>query len=283
MKYALYHISSPGLAAATRRVKPCIITIHDLIPFSFSRHDALEPLFKRSMRDLTKAQRLICVSNYTKNSLLHHINSNTKIKVIPLGIQHEIFKPRDKIKSRLRLGLNPDWPIILHVGSEEPRKNIPTLIRTFHKLQKDIPNAHLIRIGRGTPEIQNLIDNLGIKKNVSYYEDVTNLEYYYNAADLFVFPSSYEGFGLPPLEAMASGCPVLTSNSTALPEVVGDAGITVDSFDEENFTFWMHQILTNEDIREKLIIKGINQSSMFGWDICAKETLKVYKEVLQEL
>ena len=281
-KYALYHISSPGLAAATRRVKPCIITIHDLIPFSFSRHDALEPLFKRSMRDLTKAQRLICVSNYTKRELIRFFNVDPSIvRVIDNGLDHNQFKPRDKMVCRKALGLSEDKVLVLHVGSEEPRKNIPTLIKAFHKFQKEMPNAILIRVGMKTPIIQRLINSLGLGDKVIYFRNVKDLGYVYSAADLFVFPSSLEGFGLPPLEALASGCPVIASNRTSIPEVVGNAGILLDPFDVDDFAYWMHKVYTDGDLKIKLIEEGFKQSKMFSWEKCATETLEVYKEILQ--
>jgi len=281
-EYALYHISSPGLAIATRRVKPCIITIHDLIPFSFSRHDALEPLFKKSMQDLTKAQRLICVSNYTKGELMRFFNIDPSIvRVIYNGLDHDQFKPRDKAACRNMLGLDEDKVVVLHVGSEEPRKNIPTLIKAFHKFQREIPNAILIRVGMKTPAIQRLINSLGLGDKVIYFRNVRDLSYVYSAADLFVFPSSLEGFGLPPLEAMASGCPVIASNKTSIPEVVGDAGILLDAFDVNDFAHWMNKVYIDEGLKAKLVEEGFKRSKLFSWEKCASETLEIYKEVLQ--
>lgn len=280
--YALYHISSPGLAVATRKIKPCIITVHDLIPFSFSRHDALEPLFKKSMMDLTRAQRLICVSNYTKEELMRFFNIDPGIvRVIYNGLDHEQFKPRDKVTSRRMLGLSEDKVVVLHVGSEEPRKNIPTLIKAFYKFQTEIPNALLIRVGMKTPATQRLINSLGLGDKVVYFRDGKSMGYFYNAADLFVFPSSLEGFGLPPLEAMASGCPVIASNKTSVPEVVGNAGILLDPFDVDGFAHWMHEVHTDEELKAKLIKKGFKRSKLFSWEKCARETLEVYKEILQ--
>lgn len=102
----------------------------------------------------------------------------------------------------------------------------------------------------------------------------------YNAADLFVYPSLYEGFGLPPLEAMACGCPVITSNTSSLHEVVGDAGIMVDPYDVDRLADAMHKVLSNDGLREDMIKKGLERAEMFSWEKTARETLKVYEEVI---
>lgn len=101
----------------------------------------------------------------------------------------------------------------------------------------------------------------------------------YNAADLFVYPSLYEDFGLPPLEAIACGTPVITSNTSSLPEVVGDAGIMVDPHDVDRLADAMYKVLTNDGLREDMIKKGLERAKMFGWEKCARETLEVYEEV----
>lgn len=101
----------------------------------------------------------------------------------------------------------------------------------------------------------------------------------YNAVDLFVFPSLYEGFGIPPLEAMACGTPVITSNTSSLPEVVGDAAIQINPYDVEKFAEEMYEVLTNERLKEEMIRKGLERSKMFSWENSAKKTLKVYREM----
>ena len=203
------------------------------------------------------------------------------VRVIYNGLDHNQFKPRDKAVCRKMLGLSEDKVLVLHVGSEEPRKNIPTLIKAFHKFQREIPNAVLIRVGMKTTVIQRLINSLELGDKVIYFRNVRDLGYVYSAADLFVFPSSLEGFGLPPLEAMASGCPVIASNRTSIPEVVGDAGILLDPFDVDGFAHWMHKVYTGEKLKVKLIEEGFKRSKMFSWEKCASETLEVYKEALQ--
>ncbi|MFC1941897.1 glycosyltransferase family 4 protein [Chloroflexota bacterium] len=279
-EYALYHITSPSLGIAARRIKPSILTIHDFMPFTSPRFSA-DLLLRKSMEDLTKAQRLICVSNYTKEELLRLFNVDPNIvRVVHNGLDHDQFMPRDKVNSRKMLGLSDDKVVVLHVGSEEPRKNLPVLFKAFHQFQKRHPESLLIRIGTTSPATRSLVDSLGIADKIQYYNNVNNPELFYNAADLFIFPSTLEGFGFPPLEAMASGCPVIASNSTSIPEVVGDAGILLDPQDVEGFAEWMFKVYNDEAIRDPLIEKGFKRSEAFSWDICARETYAVYQEIL---
>ena len=112
-----------------------------------------------------------------------------------------------------------------------------------------------------------------------YFKNVGNLKLYYNAADMLVFPSFFEGFGFPALQAMASGCPVVASNTTSIPEIVGDAGVLLSPLDVDGFAHWMYTICTNQDLKMKFISEGYKQSQLFSWEKCAQETLKVYEEV----
>ena len=279
--YALYHITTANFSMAFWRLRPCVITVHDLIPFTSPRW-AGDLLIRKSMGGLTKAKRLICVSNYTKDELIRFFNIDPGIvRVIHDGLDHNLFKPRDKADCRKILGLGEDRALVLHVGSEEPRKNIPTLIKAFYTFQKETPNAVLIRVGEKTPDMQRLINSLGLGDKVLYYKGVENLGHFYSAADLFVFPSWLEGFGIPPIEAMASGCPVIASNKTSIPEVAGDAGILLDPFDVDGFAYWMGKVYSDEPLKAKLTEEGLKRSKMFSWERCARETLEVYQDVLR--
>jgi len=280
-KYALYHITTANFSMALRRFEPFVATVHDLIPFTSPRWSG-DFLLKKTMGAITKARRLICVSGYTRDELMRLFDVDPGIvRVIYNGLDHDLFKPRDKVACRRMLGLGESKVVVLHVGNEEPRKNIPALIKAFHKFQREIPNAVLIRVGTKTAVTQRLISSLGLGDKVIYFRNVKDLSYVYSAADLFVFPSSLEGFGLPPLEAMASGCPVIASNKTSIPEVVGDAGILLDPFDVDGFAHWMNKVYTDEGLKAKLIEEGFKRSKLFSWEKCASETLEVYKEVLQ--
>ena len=277
------------------KLNKLIITVHDLMSFTLFKERAeswakFGWLFnfgiQRSMRNgVYNAERVICTSESTKRDLLRFINVDSKkIRVIYYGVDHELFKPRDKLEARRRLGLPLDRPIILNVGSEEPRKNIPILVKAFGILVKDVPNAMLIRVGSPTNTIKKLIHSQGLEGKIVYLRPTDeDLSFLYNASDVFVFPSYYEGLGLPLLEAMASSCPVIAGNRSAIPEAVGDGGILLDPFDVDGFAYWMHEVLSNEDLRIKLSEKGYRRSLNFSWEKCARETLEVYREVLNEV
>ena len=285
-EFNLYHITNPWIALCfLHRLYQIrfVITIHDILPFLLSTPSKLELFLKKPFKEaLMDSNMIICVSKSTEKDLLRFANIDPKkIRVIYYGVDHELFKPRDKLEARLRLGLPLDRPIILNVGTEEPRKNIPILLKSFKELLNSIPNALLVRVGEKTAYIEKLINSLGLNDKVLYRRASPNeVALYYNAADLLCFPSYYEGFGNPPLEAMASGLPVIAGNRTSIPEVVGDAGILLDPFDVDGFAYWMHEILSNEDLRIKFSEKGYRRSMNFSWEKCAWETLEVYREVL---
>jgi len=283
-KYTLYHITNPSLSLLTRRLRPCIVTVHDIIPFTSPRPPFwADYLIKKSMENIRFANRIICVSNSTKELLLGFLDIDPNlVRVVHNGLDHDLFKPRSKKLSRRMLGLSDENVLILHVGTEEERKSIPTLIKTFHKMQKEMPNAILLRVGEKSPHIQRLIKSLGLTRKIIYMGYIKDLAILYNAADMLVFPSYHEGFGLPLLEAMASGCPIIASNTTSIPEVVGNAGILLDPFDIDGFSYWMREVYTNETLRKRLIDRGITRSRDFSWTKCADENLEVYRQVIRE-
>lgn len=281
--YDLYHVASPALTFIVIMRRPAIVTIHDLIPYVEPR-SITDLLIRKSMSLAGKANRIICVSESTKKDLLRFIDVDPKkVRVIYYGVDHELFRSRDKLEARRKLKLPLDRPIVLNLGSEEPRKNIPTLLKAFRGLLKEFPNALLARVGERTARIEKLIKSLGLEDKIIYRRaGPREVAYYYNAADVFVHPAYYEGFGNPPLEAMASGIPVVAGNRTSIPEVVGDAGMLLDPFNVDGFAYWMREVLTNEELRAKLSEAGYKRSLNFSWEKCARETLEVYREVLNE-
>jgi glycosyltransferase involved in cell wall biosynthesis len=265
-------------------MKPCVVTVHDLIPFMHSIRISSTEIFPMiGMRSVVHADRALCDSESSKRDLLHLTDIDTKkVRVIYLGVDHELFKHRDKRRARLGLNLPADRVIVLNVGTEETRKNIPTLLKAFHRLLENVPEAMLIRIGRKSNQSKRLIEHLGIEDRVIYrYPSSEEVAYYYNAADILCFPSFHEGFGLPLLEAMASGLPVVAGDRSSTPEVLGDTGLLLDPFDVEGFTHWMHEILTNKELRNTVSENEFRRSLNFSWSKCARETLEVYKEVVE--
>lgn len=176
-----------------------------------------------------------------------------------------------------------EGPYVLFVGTLEPRKNIPTLVSAFAAVADEVPHSLVLAGGEGWDQrtIAQRIEETGIGERVKRlgYVDLAELPALYTAADAFAFPSHYEGFGLPVLEAMACGCPVVASNSTSLPEVAGDAALLVDPVDQAALAEALRRILTDAALREELIAKGRQRVSRFTWEACARETLDLYHEV----
>lgn len=290
--YKLDAIHNPTQIPTFFKVKQkYILTLHDITPFIFSEeHRFGRPLIYKIFfpRTLKTADKIIADSNSTKKDLINYFNvPEEKIRVILLAAD-EKFKPLNKeeineVKQKYYL----NFPFILYVGTLEPRKNTPSLIRAFYKIKKKNPQHKLVITGKKGwkyKEIFETIDKLNLQKDVVFtgYVSDEDLPALYNAADLFVYPSLYEGFGLPPLEAMACGCPVITSNTSSLPEVVGDAGIMINPHDVNGLAKAMYEVLTNESLGEDKIKKGLERAKMFSWEKCARETLKVYEEVYNE-
>jgi len=277
--HELYHISNPHLGVLARYLHPCVFTVHDLIPYMFPRL-LTDLVIKKNMDSLVCADRVICVSEQTKLDLLRLLDVDQKgVSVIHNGVDHSIFRPRDKERARQLLDLPNNSPIILHVGTEEPRKNIPVLLSIFNRLSEESPDALLVRLGDRTESTSRLIKALNLERKILYFREMDDfrLSYLYNAADLFLFPSTYEGFGMPPLEAMASGCPVIAANKASIPEVVGEAGILLDPDDVDSFAYRARQVLEDHELRLKLTTKGLKRSKGFTWEKCAKATLETYR------
>jgi glycosyltransferase involved in cell wall biosynthesis len=184
-------------------------------------------------------------------------------------------------------GIFSNEKCILYVGNEHPRKNVEGLVKAFYRLKKKYRRGlKIIKVGGSCwfgarSRLNALVDALGLQRDLIFSEFASeeHLIALYNAADVFVFPSFYEGFGLPVLEAMACGCPVVASNTSSLPEVVGDAGILVNPYNINGLANAMYEVLANEGLREDLTKRGLARAKRFSWEKTARETLKVYQEV----
>ena len=232
-----------------------------------------------------RAERVITNSNNSKNDLLQFCNIPVgRVSMVYWAVDDSFLGNHIKDSETVPHGMIKDY--ILYVGSLEPRKNISALIDAFKKLRDSHPNlkTKLILIGGESP----LFAELKLKI-VKYQEDIVlkgfvdddELRAYYRHAGLVAYPSLYEGFGLPPLEAMASGAPVVTSQSSSLPEVVGDAALKVDPYDINELSEAMARILLNVEFRQELIIKGYERVKNFNWFRVARNILAIYYEVYQ--
>jgi glycosyltransferase involved in cell wall biosynthesis len=237
---------------------------------------------------MLKADAIITISNFSKAEISGALDYPAeKITAIYLGVDHHRYKPLhadEGVRDKYRLPAGKK--IVLYVGAEQPRKNIPTLIKAFAEVKKDREDIVFLKVGR--PQWRNarrdllaLIEQLHIQNDVIFVDYVPeeDLPGIYNIADLFVFPSIYEGFGLPPLEAMACGCPAITSNAASLPEVVGEAGLMVEPHDVIGLANAMKEVLGSRQRREEMIAKGLKQAGKFNWERTARETEELYHEV----
>ncbi len=193
----------------------------------------------------------------------------------------------DEARRRVSEMYDLDRDFVLFVSTIEPRKNLPGLLQAYRKLLDDykVPEGLVLAGSRGwlSEEVYSMVETLNLEEHIRFLGRVPSehLVYLYNAARLLVHPSFYEGFGLPPLEAMTCGTPTIVSNVSALPEVVGDAAILVDPHDIDGLTVAMWRVLTDEDLRTSLITKGLKRASLFSWERAAQETLNVYRRVVE--
>lgn len=298
---ALKHLTAQQMATllwTSADIHPAVVTVHDIVPY-LMRHDPEQSTFRHpfdvwfdrlAMKGLKRADRLIAISQHTKETLVEALGCREeKIDVVLYGVDHAVFRPVPvSADFRSRYGLDGGRRYLLYVGAESPRKNLPRLLKAFATLRKRMPHVRLLKVG--TPEylpqfrqLQQLIHDLDLSQHVRFadHPPEEDLVAFYNAADLFVFPSLYEGFGLPPLEAMACGTPVVCSNAASLPEVVGDAAITVDPYDVEALAGAMHRVLDDADLQQDLRLRGLERAAGFTWERTARETVQVYREVLK--
>lgn len=297
-KHAIKHLTVQSFATLLmfRQAKNTIVTVHDLIPF-LMRHDKEYSQYKHrveacvdaiSVQQLNKATRLIAVSEHVKSSIVQTLGyPPERIDVVLEGVDHSLFRPRHVCPDFLQMyGLDPNSRIILYVGSEAPKKNLAALVRAVSKIKDSYPDILLVKVGsveygEHARKLQALIDDSGLSGNFRSFTHPPqeDLAQFYTAAEIFVYPSMFEGFGLPPLEAMASGTPVIASNATSIPEVVGDAGVLFNPSDSDELAQCMISLLSNRTLQMELRSRGLARASGFTWAKTAEETIQVYEKV----
>lgn len=268
-----------------------IVTVHDLF---FLDHPDLAGvnnrriLFRKVGKSLKEADGIVAVSYFTERQLLEKFDlDKDKVRVIHHGIDLEQWQgdKGDCLEStRDHFSLPPEF--LLFVGTHEPRKNVPHLIkalRILHDRNRKISLVLVGRAGRDSENLQRIIRELALGSWVKMlgYVDDTRLRHIYRLASVFVFPSFIEGFGIPLLEAMVSGLPIVTSRSSALPEVAQDAVLYSDPDDPEDIATKIITVLENQGLREKLIAAGKNRIRAFSWEKTASETLAFYQDIFR--
>ncbi len=295
----LVHI--PNLFSIPRALPcPYVMTVHDMLDH-LSRARQRNGFLRSTYFQLTKrvlggAARIFAVSNFTRNEIekLFEIPLN-HIEVVYNAIDerflrgHATAADRELIAQRYQV----TYPFLLYAGRISPHKNVVRMIEAFSALKTELererayPDLKLIIIGddlSGNPDLRRTVVRSGVQNDVRFlgFIPIEVLRIFYDVAKIFVFPSLYEGFGLPPLEAMAHGTPVVTSNVTSLPEVVGNAAVLVNPENVFEIMRALHRVLMDKSLRDRMKERGYQQATRFSWEISVRRVLDVYREVARD-
>ena len=267
--------------------KKMVTSVHD---FSFILHKDFHPkerikYFEENFfKNIYRSDIIITGSKFSKQEILDRLDfKEENVRVIYHGVRHDVFKKTDTIK------LDFDLPkkFIFSVGSIEPRKNLIGLLSAYNNLEDEIKQEYKLVIagfkGWENKEIMQIIEKN--KEFITYlgYISDEELAAVYNKASCFVYPSFYEGFGLPPLEAMACGTPVVCSNVSSLPEVGGEAVVYCDPYSVKDIKNKIESVLLDENLQKELSLKGLEQAQKFTWEKSAQEHIKIFNELLETI
>lgn len=290
----LFH--APCLTAPLRLNCRLVVTIHDtiwLFPEKFRQGKSLS-LQRKMMerynhlipkRAVHQAAVILTVSHAARESIIQHLGVAADRVQVTYEAPNPLYRPidgREKVEA-LRQTRQLPSEFILAIGSADPRKNITTLVHAYALLPASLRERFRLVIVWThtllTTELAGQVEKLGLTNQVQFLMQVSNEELVllYNAAALFVFPSLYEGFGLPPLEAMACGAPVVAANNSSIPEIAGDAALFFQAEDVTSIASVIAKVLTDETLRLDLINKGYQHVSTFSWEKCARQTIEAYQ------
>jgi glycosyltransferase involved in cell wall biosynthesis len=289
-KVDLFHAPHYVVSPLTRC--PYVVTIHDCIHLRFPQYlpSRAAHFYARTMMTMAarRAERILTVSQASKDDILHYLGVPAdKVEVIYNALDERLAAPPtpDEI-ARVRERYQLTSPFILYAGNIKPHKNVDRLIEAFSILRRrGVDGVKLLIIGDEIskyPNLRRLVHRFQLHQHVRFLGFVPDamLAVLYRLAGVFVFPSLYEGFGLPPLEAMAAGAPVITSNVSSLPEVVGDAAILIDPMDAGAIADAMARVLGDEGLRQELIRRGCARVKTFSWARSVARVRQVYSEIV---
>ena len=298
----VYHILDHSHATLAGAIDPSrtVVTCFDIIPLLFMKGIVDVPYkpwvlrsFLKRIESMRSCARVLCVSQSTKNDLIAHAGFNPEqISIVPIGLETDFQAlPPDGVSLHdeqsdfaMRHGLDSKRTYILQVGTRNRYKNTPVVLETLAKLKLAVPGAALIRVGADFfDDEKELLVGLGLRKDVFHLGRVSeaDLRAAYRFAKVLHFPSLYEGFGWPVLEAMASGCPILTSDRASLPEVVGNPEYAVTPDDIGFQAEKLERLIGDSAYRDTAIRHGLERASCFSWDATAHACIDVYANVLR--
>lgn len=287
----LYHGPDFALPPAGKRLRK-VVTIHDLAFLDYPEYAVPELaayLTKIVPEALTAADVVCTVSDEVSRTLIKHFHAPPeKLVVVPNGVNSYFRRITDPVLlNATRYKYDLKHPLVLAVGTLEPRKNHAGLIRAFHKARKEKRGPAMLVLAGGKgwlyEETEQLVRELHLEKSVRFLGRVSEFDLItlYSLADVFAFPSFAEGFGVPPLEAMACGAPVITSNTTSLPDVVGDAALLIDPRDDGALAQSINRIIADAALQEDLRQKGYRRVKRFTWAEAARKQLLVYQQLYE--
>ncbi|WP_373471353.1 glycosyltransferase family 4 protein [Carnobacterium alterfunditum] len=287
----IYHVPQNGVGLPACKTCPFVITLHDVIPSKMpdTVGDQYLKIFNEKLPNIIPlCDGIITVSEYSKEDIINVFNfPREKIYVTHLASE-DIYKPYDKAlsKSIIEKNYSIAGDYILYIGGFSPRKNIVGLLNSFSmllpKLKKDMKLVIAGSKGKSYDIYKKRAHDLHIDDKVIFpgFISMDHIPFMYNACELFVYPSFYEGFGLPPIEAMACGVPVIASNATSIPEIVGDSTLLVDPFDVDDLSEKMFNVLHDNNLRQSLITKGLKRAAALTWEHTAAGTLTAYQSII---
>lgn len=291
-QFDTYDLSNQSLSFIAKKRHPSIVTVHDIIELTDPQDSHAKLLNKYLLSGIVHAEKIVAVSEYTKKAVQDYFGiAESAITVIPNGVDEGYFPipnfPSSVAYQQLKqeYKLEERTPILLSVGSEHPRKNMKTILHAVALLKKQFPEVLLLKVGdpgilSGRKKTLELIDELALGLQVKFLGNIPQerLNELYNISDALLFPSYYEGFGLPPLEAMAAGCVVVCSNATSLPEVVGGGAILHHPDDADAFAVSIVTVMENINKKQALIQKGTERAKQFSWKTSAEHMLALYRK-----
>jgi glycosyltransferase involved in cell wall biosynthesis len=285
-QYTIYH-ETAFFPAALSEV-PIVYTLYDISLIKYRAEHPRERIWFFDLffnRRLRYAAHILTISNFMRNELVETLKiPGDAVTAIPLAHDPN-FYPRSR-QDIVRMLSRKKWPkeYILFVGTLEPRKNLSLLIKALSRTENKIPLVLTGWRGWGDKQWLNDIKHLGLEKRVFFtdYVDEETLACLYSGASAFVYPSLYEGFGLPVLEAMACGCPVICSHAASLPEVAGDAALFINPADPDDLACKIDRVLQDTALRSVLIENGLQRAQCFSWQKTAAQTLELFSRVSEE-